>query len=75
MTGGVGLGNCLAGGSQAGGWFKQRCKSGVAGGPKEPRKESATEIPAMEAMAMTSLKLKLPKVLLPHFYVGARWRC
>lgn len=40
-----------------------------------PRKESATEIPAMEAMAMTSLKLKLPKVLLPHFYVGARWRC
>ena len=50
-------------------------QGGVAGGPKEPRKESATEIPAMEAMAMTSLKLKLPKVLLPHFYVAARWRC
>ena len=35
--------------------------------------QSATEIPAMEAaMAMTSLKLKLPKVLPPHFYAGSQ---
>ena len=35
--------------------------------------QSATGIPAMEAaMAMTSLKLKLTKVLPSHFYAGSQ---
>ena len=38
------------------------------GGPGATSYQSATEIPAMEAMAMTSLKPKLPKVLPAHLY-------
>ena len=44
-----------------------RGASQAAGGPGATP-ESAPEIPTMEAMAMTSLKPKLPKVLPPHLY-------